>query len=384
MSMAIATAMNRMRSLESMDRRLYAEGLPKDAAQRIARMRMPRSNASGNSPQGEVTFNDYSRILGPDGRPFQRRVSLPIYGGDGAYESAPAYHRKTGGGAPDSKKRAHPWIGDLSKFWPILGYSFKKRVATVLKSYTENVPGKFWKVTTGVIDSMVKKYDKEVENAWNAFLPKVAGLLDMWEGPTNLGSVYVVDLPGTNIEIPVYFQKIGDKLPSDMTEVLRNAIRDVKREEESPYNDQDLADYFRGAYSEPGAQVQTWEDVPYRCVDPTRPKKWMVREGSEIYSQKGPLLESLQIDVDGQTYKVRRMGKSSGWDNLGHFIPYWVAYGAMNLMGWKLVKDGLEKASPEFLQWGIETQMKAVYNIVRPFTEVPGRPVYEFDLKNAA
>ncbi len=303
---------------------------------------------------------------------------------DGGSEVSLFKQRYGGGLGKNEKHEKYPWIGDTSKFWPMVGFAIKGYAANFVKDLIKNNPEKGWKIATQIVDSYVKRCDKGVETAWNTISPKGAGIVDMYDGASNLDVVYTVDWPGTNYELPIYFQRKKEKLPDDFDGLLKDRIRHAKKEMESPYNDEDLKEYFRDGYNEPGFPVQTWGDVPDNCIDPVRPKKWAVREESEVYAQKGPQLEVRYLDVDGETYTIRKMGEPSGMNKFFHCASYWAMYGLTNFLGWGTAKKSMMEFSPEFGQWGIESQMKGIYRILKPFEEVSTRPDYEFDLKWAA
>jgi len=319
-------------------------------------------------------------------RQFSRyALAMLAAGSDGGSElSAFGQRYGSGGGISAEGKKKYPWIGDISEFWPLVGYTAKSWLAGRAKNITQGMTGKFWAVTTKAIDAYKKASDNGIETSWNKFAPKPAGIVDMYQGASRLENVWTVDWPSTNYELPVYFQKKDDTLPPDLDGLLEKNIKFIKDEAESVYNKDELKEYFRDKYSAPGAPVQTWGDVPDRCVDPVKTKKWMVRESSELCAQWGPELEVKTLNVDGTNYTVRKRGKSSGMDNLAYLATYWAFYGITNMLGFGPVKRVMAATSDEFGQYGIESQMTATWKILRPLRENPNRRDYQIDLKHAA
>lgn len=314
---------------------------------------------------------------------FAEKIAAQVKGWDGADGLTPTYNysHKYGGAMPgEGNKNEYPWIGDTSKAKTWVKYKVYSTVVGYVRDKMKKMDNKFWKVTASLADGLANRYKVGMEVARNAAFPKVAGLMDMWEGPSKLESVYTVNLDGDNV--PVYFQKSGEELSDDMDEVLAKHIRQTLSEDESVYHDASLIQYYNSGFDSPGGPVLTGGDVPNMCESPDKPKNWLVRSASRIYFQKGPILETRNVDVDNTIYTVRRMGKPSGWDNLSYFIPYWVAYGLFDKIGWRAAKNALGKASKEFAQtYGIHPQMRKANDAALAFSGASPRGRYIIDRK---
>ncbi|NIO22000.1 MAG: hypothetical protein GTN76_15035 [Candidatus Aenigmarchaeota archaeon] len=234
------------------------------------------------------------------------------------------------------------------------------------------------------------------------FSPLGAGILDFAEGASNLYSIYTVVEPITNVETPIYLRrytmdgfgrKHEEALPGNFDNTLRENIRYVLREMESIYNDQELGEYYREYFTEPGFDFITKGDVPDRCEVPDRPKKWAVRDASYVQHETGANIEeyppgsgtcvtSRMLNVDGTDYVVRRYETASGWNK---FVE-WASFAALWritdwAMGFRPAKTAMGKLSKELGQVAIDEQYKICSAIKRGFFYNAGRNDYDFDLK---
>jgi hypothetical protein len=305
--------------------------------------------------------------------------------------------------ADNQKKKKYPLIKSPSKIIPVTAcYVSRKILQYVDGAIAPDPTSRLNRIVKRGLQGWGRGLGQKIESGLIEFSPLGAALLDFSEGASNLYSIYTVVEPTTNMETPIYFRKYSgdgfgrkreEALPANFDNALRENIRYVLREMESHYNDQELQDYYRNYFSEPGFDFVTNGDVPDRCVEPNRIKKWAVRDSSYVQHEVGANTEehpqgsgiyvtSRMLNVDGTDYLVRRYEKASGWNK---FIEWASFAGLWRITDWAMLfrpaKEAMMKLSPEFGQVAIEEQYKICSAIKRGFFYNAARNDYDFDLK---
>jgi|GEM_PF-2498374 len=301
------------------------------------------------------------------------------------------------------KGRSYPIIKSPSNIIPVIACYVSRKILHYLDDAVAPDPtNRLNRIIKRGLQGWGRGLGQKIESGLIEFSPLGSALLDFGEGASNLYSVYTVVEPSTNMETPIYFRKyredgFGRKreetLPANFDNALRENIRYVLREMESHYNDQELQDYYRDYFSEPGFDFVTKGDVPDRCVEPNRVKKWAVRDASYVQHEMGSNREEYphgsgiyvsgrMLNVDGTDYLVKRYEKASG---LHKFVEWASFAGLWRITDWAMLfrpaKEAMMKLSPEFGQVAIEEQYKICSAIKRGFFYNAGRNDYDFDLK---
>ena len=338
--------------LGDLGEKLYDDRLVTDAEGLSSRIRQPRGRRADNTVIGNVSYPEYSKIVGPDGKPFRTNVTKPIYGTDGysAMSQSPAY--SLGGAAPNAKE------GEPSGFFRSW-FRYRKRLAEEMPIVRWKYLGNYWKVP---VYSAVSK----IAGAFNTTAPKdrdtlfkiaVGGLLDVaennlhgvakstaqkcfpriraWtthaEGGTNISRMYIYSHihGGVTYELPIgfeYFEGGVRKTPDVNT--LKENIQHIIDHNESTFNkNREMESYLNKDWVRHSANKVTRWDYERHFEEESwrfnrhviKPYSWYIHQ----HGQRDTVAESA-LDPSLPTSKIKifktPVDKSGFWYNLGKYL----------------------------------------------------------------
>ena len=301
--------------------------------------------------------------------PRDRRIERAsrLFGTDGAMEGGYLLGVRKG--------TQYPWLKDSSKAGPLISNYIKRGIVRMIHPHIPE-DTRVKKAIKRMFGAYINSRSKAIETDFQLFSPKMAAIDDLRRGAIEIDSMYTVVDPATGKEVPIYIQKKRSNLPNDIDNVLTENIRYLVNERESKYNDQNLSEFFRGGFSEPGGEWVTLENYPDMCIDTERFKKWWGRDGTNKISKYGEVLEDRTLNVDGTSYNIRKYGNVSEWNKFKYWVVTGLAFRATEpfFVGPKVAAH---KLSTEFGQWFFEEQYKFVSGITRALI---GNPNFDYDL----
>jgi|GEM_PF-1843171 len=292
------------------------------------RIREPLDQRTGGvSVTGEVSYPEYSKVPGPDGRPYRTVVKQPLVGSDGASALPPRMRSryleqvKRGGGIDAAQKKitgykkreGYPFIDfkDLSRNWYTMPIHYG--LVKLFSLYTtppEDRGTLASKIVGGMCDSGKKLNQQQLSSKLMDSFPKIMVWNDFANSTSIINEIYTVGW--SNKEIPVYFRAKGGPAATD--DVISEGIRfvrdkkTVKNRIQSPYNsisgNYDINKFYRQGFSRLAADKFTRGDYD-TFIDPSTFNPWFVRDDSWYIQQYGTKTVEKNLTVDGTTYKVK-------------------------------------------------------------------------------
>jgi len=334
-----------------MEQNLFNDRFGLAAGSGTDRLRLPRDPRASNTPLGEVSINESSRILGSDGRPIQKRATMPIYGKDGA--NALQYGGRTlkyGGGQPATEGEP----GGFFRSW----FRYRKRLAEEMPIVRWNYFGNYWKVPAySLISKVAGAYNIDPANRDTLLKIAVGGILDVaenelhgvakstaqkcfpriraWtthaEGGTNISNMYIYEHThgGNTYELPIGFEyyENGIKKTPDVA-TLKENIQHVTDHNESKYNkNREMEAYLNKDWVRHSAnKVTRWDYERHFEEESWRFNRHVIKPYSWYIHQHGErdLAAESALDPSLPTSKIKifknPVGKSGFWYNLGKYL----------------------------------------------------------------
>jgi hypothetical protein len=232
-----------------------------------------------------------------------------------------------------------------------------------------------------MLDGLIYTTDRKIENCWRAISPFGAGVDDFVKDSSNIEKVYVIQDPKTGIDCPVFLEtKKGP--PSNLDDEIRANIKQVLLKRESIYNGGMLAEeeYFNNKFIEPGAEMITWGDYPDLWVEPTRLKKYLVRNSVFDDHQNGEGKVYKKLDVDGTNFEIRVYKKTGAISNVINWASTMAAYGILQPFFTPLKFAARISGDKEYWQQYLKRQFEEASAVARNVRRSPGRNMMDFSL----
>jgi len=288
----------------------------------------------------------------------------------------------------EKKKEMHyPLIGETDNFSPLIWNYIVREVTKFAIPHLGD--SGIEKVIKQSLDMAHRGAESGVKVNWNHLSPLGAVLTGISRGATEIDILYTGIHPVSGIEMPIYIQRRGEKLPEKLGEVLEENLKFMYVHGKSAYDDNSkLQELFNKDFSEPEMDFITMGDNPEWFQDPIRARGWPVKDSTLIQhnfaktKDVGQIIDTngyytMNVKVDDTTTLPFKVGVYEEADAMPRFT-YWLttaaSYRITNPL-FRAAKIGAFRLSRDYGQTMCENHYKAASALTRFLTKIIGSPI---------
>ncbi len=284
------------------------------------------------------------------------------------------------GAESDYEKRKpseYPLFGEGDRFGPLIRDVLAREITGYLLPQIGNSGAE--KIIKQFLNSLHGGAASGAKVNWARLSPLGAVLTGISGGAAEIETLYTGIHPTSGIEMPIYIQKKGEKLPVKLDEVLEENLRHMYLNGKSIYDDNSkLQELYRRDFSEPEMDFITMGDNPDWFEDPVRARGWPVKDTTWLQNgyaktkDVGHVLDpngyyTMNVKIDDTTTLPFKVGVYKEATTMPRFA-YWLTTAASYRLTnpfFKLAKRGAFRLSRDYGQTMCENHYKAASAITR-------------------